>query len=70
MTQQEVYDILKKERRWMTSEGIAKILEKERGSITVCLNKLLKQLIISKKGCSEGRTWVGDFKKPFLWKIK
>jgi predicted transcriptional regulator len=69
MTQSEVYKILKKKRKWMTSQEITDILGKERS----CISKSLKQLskyneIEMKTSESTSKNYLGF--KPYLYRVK
>ena len=49
MTQQNVYNLLKREKKWLTSKQMAAILKISPGSVSSNLNKLLKQGIVLRK---------------------
>jgi predicted transcriptional regulator len=63
MTQNDVYNLLKAEDKWMTAKEIAKILNTGAKSISTNLNKLLKSGDVIK----EARTVVEG---GALWQIK
>ncbi len=69
MTQQIVYNVLKKHRKWMTSKEIAKILGTGNNCVCVSLSKLKKQGEILSKGSGE-RSFFGKLRSPYLYKIK
>lgn len=69
MTQQNVYNLLKKKDEWMTSKEMARILKISTGSVTSSLNRLLKHQEVLKKGSLNKRSTGFGF-KPFQWKIK
>ncbi len=71
MTQQSVFQVLKRKKKWMTSKQIAQILKINSGSVCTALNKLFKQGEVLRK--TEKKT-KGLFEligyPPYLWRIK
>lgn len=68
MTQQSVYNLLKKKDEWITSKEIAKILKLSPGSVSTCLNKLYKYKEILKR--ESNKTELNGFGfSPFQWRI-
>jgi len=65
MTQEEVLRVLKKKKRWMTTQEIGNILKTGSGSVSSTLRKLLKYKEIKFKKSRE--TFGG---KPYLYKAK
>jgi Mn-dependent DtxR family transcriptional regulator len=71
MSQQNVYDLLKRKKKWMMSKQIAEILKISQGNATVALNKLfkrgevLRKPLKPRKGLFEGSGYI-----PYLWMIK
>lgn len=72
MTQQDVYQILKKHNTWMTSREIANILGQAPGVICCNLKKLFKYKEILRKTKVAKNRWSGTTRggEPYLWKIK
>ncbi len=68
MTQQNVYNLLKKKDEWMTAKEIAKILKISSGSVTSSLNRLLKHGEIMKKESDRLKSNGIGF-VPFQWRI-
>jgi len=64
MSQQEIYEYLKKHRRWFSTREIAEILGISCGSACRALNVLVKHNEVRTKKMKEGIN-----KKPF-WRIK
>ncbi len=69
MTQENVYNLLKKKEEWMRAKDISKILKLTPGSVTTSLNKLLKYDEILKKDLNEEIVPKKKF-KAFQWRIK
>lgn len=71
MGQQNVYNVLKRKKDWLTSKQIAAVLKISPGNVSVSLNKLFKQGIVLRK---TERPIKGLFKglgyMPYLWRIK
>lgn len=71
MTQQNVFQVLKKKKKWMTSKEIAQILKINPGNVTVSLNKLFKQgevlrkLLQPRQSIFEGGGYI-----PYIWRNK
>ncbi len=68
MTQQNVYNLLKKKDEWMTAKEIGKILKLSNGSVTSSLNRLLKHKEVMKKDNSKRKSNGAGF-APFEWRI-
>lgn len=65
MSQQDVYNALKKKRKWMTSIELCKLVDVNKHTITVNLNKLLKSGDVLRKERKYYKQEGG-----YLWKIK
>ncbi len=71
MTQQSVFNILKKKKTWMTAKQMAAILKISPGSVSSNLNKLLKQGIVLRKTSRPIKSlFEGVGYNPYLWIIK
>ena len=67
MGQQEVYDLLKKNRsEWFTSKEIANLLMASLGSVTSCLKKLRESYVINFKYGSKS----GSGKNAYIYKFR
>ena len=71
MTQQSVYNLLKRKNKWMISKEIAKILKISSGNVNVSLQKLFKQGDVLRKDL---RLRTNLFNRmgymPYAWRIK
>ncbi len=71
MTQQNVYNLLKRKKKWLTAKQIAQILKITPGNATVSLKKLfnqgevLRKLLKPRQSLFEGGGYI-----PYLWRIK
>lgn len=71
MTQQNVYNTLKRKKEWMTSKEIAAILEISTGSVCASLNRLFKHGEVLRKNLKPRKMLFGEFGyQPYLWRIK
>ncbi len=71
MTQQNVYDVLKRKKDWLTSKQIAAVLKISPGNVSVSLNKLFKQGLVLRKTERSTKGLFGGFGyMPYLWRIK
>ena len=71
MTQQSVYNLLKRKKEWLTSKQIAQILKISPGTVCSNLNKLLKQGIVLRKTSRPIKSlFEGVGYNPYLWIIK
>jgi predicted transcriptional regulator len=70
MTQQEVLDVLKKNKKWMTSGEIAKKLGITQGAVAKNLNSLFKAKEVYRKDVK--RVWKDSnaYGRNFIWKIR
>ena len=71
MTQQNVFNLLKKKKKWMAAKEIAACLKINQGNVNVSLSKLYKQKEILRKvlGKKSGFFRSGDA-KPYYWRAK
>jgi len=69
MTQQDVYNLLKKKDKWMTTKEIIKCLKLGRASVSVSLSKLFNQGEIFRKQIPLIKKRRRGY-NPYLWKIK
>lgn len=68
MSQQSVYNLLKKKDKWMTAKEISKILKISSGSVTTCLSKLYRHKeILRQQGTKSKFNGFGFV--PFQWRI-
>ena len=69
MTQSEAFEVLKKEKRWMTAQEIADILKQGTGSISCSLRKLLgyNEIQFKETKKTDKINKIGG--KPYLYKI-
>ena len=68
MTQQSVYNLLKKKDEWLTAKEIAEILKINPGNVTHSLNKLYKHKEIMKKGSNNSKSNPSGF-VPYYWRV-
>jgi len=68
MSQQSVYNLLKKKDKWMTAKEISNVLKISPGSVTSALNRLLKHKEILKRDTIQSKSNGFGF-TPFQWRI-
>ena len=68
MTQEDVFNVLKKEQKWMTTKEIASKLDISPGSVCQNLNQLLKYGEVLMKIQPKCHVWSKP--RPYVWKIK
>lgn len=69
MTQQSVYNLLKKKDKWMTAKEIEEGLDINYGSVISSLNRLLKHREILRKD-DHRKKFNGSGFIPYFWKSK
>ncbi|KKL18160.1 hypothetical protein LCGC14_2478300 [marine sediment metagenome] len=71
MTQQSVYNLLKRKKKWMTNKQIAAILKISPGSVALCTRKLFNQgELLRKTSAPRKSLFSGVGYNPYLWMIK
>lgn len=70
MSQQETLDILKKNKGWMTSTEIAKILGITKTAVIRNLNGLFKSKEVERKDVKRIHQDSNAYGRQFIWKIK
>jgi len=69
MTQQNIYKLLKKKNKWMTSQEIAKILGINSGTVGSSLQKMYSYGEVLRKGNKRSRSEKNGC-VYFLWRVK
>lgn len=71
MSQQNVYNLLKRKKKWLTAKEIAACLKISQGNATVSLKKLFKQEDVLRKTMYPKRgLFEGSGYQPYYWRIK